>query len=310
MMLDAPLAPTLDVEADDQTGRPAQSRLKIIDGDVHPALRSVDDLKALPADALARAPGDLRLAAQARHELRALSEVDAARLPARCLAGGRRQSGLGPGPDPLAVPRRLRHRVRHPGAARPVRPQRAQPGVLGRPDLGRQRLAARLLHQARAAPQVRHRRCRPRTRRPRWPRSSAAPTILPIAQVFMLTRTSEPLGNRRYWPIYAAAERHGLPIGLHVFGSGGHAYTGTGLALLLRRGGCRALDLVPDGGDQPRHRGRVRALPAAQGRHDRRRLRLAAGAVVAPRQAVRAHAQRGAAPEDEAVGVHPPATSG
>ena len=44
----------------------------------------------------------------------------------------------------------------------------------------------------------------------------------------MLTRTSEPLGNRRYWPIYAAAERHGLPIGLHVFGSGGHAYTGTG----------------------------------------------------------------------------------
>ena len=50
MMLDAPLAPTLDVEADDRTGRPAQSRLKIIDGDVHPALRSVDDLKAfLPA---------------------------------------------------------------------------------------------------------------------------------------------------------------------------------------------------------------------------------------------------------------------
>jgi hypothetical protein len=31
------------------------------------------------------------------------------------------------------------------------------------------------------------------------------------AQVFMLTRTSEPLGNRRYWPIYAAAERHGFP---------------------------------------------------------------------------------------------------
>ena len=49
-----------------------------------------------------------------------------------------------------------------------------------------------------------------------------------FAQVFMLTRTAEPLGNRRYWPIYAAAERHGLPVGLHVFGSGGHAYTGTG----------------------------------------------------------------------------------
>src|SRR5262249_24523822 len=26
----------------------------------------------------------------------------------------------------------------------------------------------------------------------------------------------------------AAAERHNLPVGLHVFGSGGHAYSGTG----------------------------------------------------------------------------------
>ena len=51
-----------------------------------------------------------------------------------------------------------------------------------------------------------------------------------------------------------------------------------GLALLLRRGGRGALDLVPDGGDEPRHRGRVRALPAPEGRHDRGRLRLAAGA--------------------------------
>src|SRR5262249_16025070 len=47
-------------------------------------------------------------------------------------------------------------------------------------------------------------------------------------QPFRLPRTSEPLGNHRYWPIYAAAERHDLPIGLHVFGSGGHAYSGAG----------------------------------------------------------------------------------
>ena len=57
------------------------------------------------------------------------------------------------------------------------------------------------------------------------------------------------------------------------------------LALLLRRGGRGAFDLVPDGGLEPRHRGRVRALPAPQGRHDRGRLRLAAGAGLAPRQA-------------------------
>jgi uncharacterized protein len=49
-----------------------------------------------------------------------------------------------------------------------------------------------------------------------------------FAQVFMLTRTGEPAGNRRYWPIYEAAARHGLPVGMHVFGAGGHPYTGTG----------------------------------------------------------------------------------
>ncbi len=49
-----------------------------------------------------------------------------------------------------------------------------------------------------------------------------------IAQVFMLTRSQEPLGNRRYWPIYEAAAAHGLPVAMHVFGAGGHAYTGAG----------------------------------------------------------------------------------
>ena len=48
------------------------------------------------------------------------------------------------------------------------------------------------------------------------------------AQVFMLTRTMEPLGTRRYWPIYEAAQAFDLPVGIHVFGAGGHPYTGTG----------------------------------------------------------------------------------
>ncbi len=48
------------------------------------------------------------------------------------------------------------------------------------------------------------------------------------AQVFLLTRSREPLGNPRYCPIYAAAERYGLPVAFHVFGAGGHPYTGTG----------------------------------------------------------------------------------
>ncbi len=44
MTLDAPLAP--DLEADAERRAPAPSRLAIIDGDVHPAVRKLDDIKA------------------------------------------------------------------------------------------------------------------------------------------------------------------------------------------------------------------------------------------------------------------------
>ena len=44
----------------------------------------------------------------------------------------------------------------------------------------------------------------------------------------MLARTSEPLGSRRYWPIFAKAVEVGLPVGVHVFGYGGHPVTGAG----------------------------------------------------------------------------------
>jgi predicted TIM-barrel fold metal-dependent hydrolase len=50
-----------------------------------------------------------------------------------------------------------------------------------------------------------------------------------FVQVIMSPRSSDPLGHRRYWPIYAAAERCNRPIALHVQGfSGGHASTGSG----------------------------------------------------------------------------------
>ncbi len=48
-------------------------------------------------------------------------------------------------------------------------------------------------------------------------------------QIIVSPRTSEPLGRRRYWPIFAAAERAGLPIGLHPAAhSGGYPSTGSG----------------------------------------------------------------------------------
>jgi predicted TIM-barrel fold metal-dependent hydrolase len=50
-----------------------------------------------------------------------------------------------------------------------------------------------------------------------------------FAQVIVSPRASDPLGHRRYWPIFAAAERCNKPIALHVQGySGGHASTGSG----------------------------------------------------------------------------------
>jgi predicted TIM-barrel fold metal-dependent hydrolase len=49
-----------------------------------------------------------------------------------------------------------------------------------------------------------------------------------FAQVMLLTRTAEPLGQRRYWPIYQAAADVGLPIGIHAFGYGGTALTAGG----------------------------------------------------------------------------------
>ena len=49
-----------------------------------------------------------------------------------------------------------------------------------------------------------------------------------MVQVLLLSRTVEPLGNRRYWPIYAAAARAGLPVGIHAFGNGGQPTSSSG----------------------------------------------------------------------------------
>jgi predicted TIM-barrel fold metal-dependent hydrolase len=37
-----------------------------------------------------------------------------------------------------------------------------------------------------------------------------------FVQVLLLAMGDTPLGRRNWWPIYAAAERHGLPVGIHA----------------------------------------------------------------------------------------------
>jgi predicted TIM-barrel fold metal-dependent hydrolase len=49
-----------------------------------------------------------------------------------------------------------------------------------------------------------------------------------FAQVFMLSRTAEAAGRKRYWPIYEAAVEAGLPVGIHAFGYSGWPMTSSG----------------------------------------------------------------------------------
>jgi len=51
---------------------------------------------------------------------------------------------------------------------------------------------------------------------------------LRFVQVLMLANDSAPLGNRLWWPIYAAAARHRMPIGIHAGSTYRHAVTGVG----------------------------------------------------------------------------------
>ncbi len=49
-----------------------------------------------------------------------------------------------------------------------------------------------------------------------------------FVQVQFSGRPREPMGHRKYWPIYAACEQHGLAVMSHAFGSGGQPITGAG----------------------------------------------------------------------------------
>jgi len=49
-----------------------------------------------------------------------------------------------------------------------------------------------------------------------------------FVQVLVLAMGEMPLGRRQYWPVYAAAERHGLPLGIHAGSSFRHPVTSLG----------------------------------------------------------------------------------
>jgi hypothetical protein len=49
-----------------------------------------------------------------------------------------------------------------------------------------------------------------------------------FVQVLLLVMHDMPLGKRHYWPIYAAAEKHGLPVGIHAGSAYRHPVTPLG----------------------------------------------------------------------------------
>ena len=156
----------------------------------------------------------------------ALSEGPAQCVAPRRRAAGRRPAGLVAEVHAAAAPRSEQRRARHSLPA--VEPGPAQPRSRRRARDRHQRLADRRVGRARS------RGCAPAIVVPNEDaavasrRSSGAPATGLRAGADHAPRTSEPLGQRRYWPIYEAASAHGLPIGIHVGGHGGHPVTRLG----------------------------------------------------------------------------------
>jgi predicted TIM-barrel fold metal-dependent hydrolase len=225
MMLDAPLAAEADSADRPEPGK--EARTAIIDGDFHPAVRHIKDLKPyLPA-----------------HAWEVLSTY-----------GMRRRHGMGYEPYPKSAPNACRRDAWPEEGGRPgsslalIQRQYLDAygvsyaimgplGISGQSELNHD-LAVALASAVNDWQRDAFTRPDPRLRSGIVvPYEDAEASVREIdrcapdaayAQVFMLTRTGEPAGNRRYWPIYEAAERHGLPVGLHVFGASGHPYTGAG----------------------------------------------------------------------------------
>ena len=124
-------------------------------------------------------------------------------------------------------------------------------------------------------------------------------------QINISPRANEPLGRRRYWPIYARAQELGLPLGIHVGGYGGHAPTGGGWPSYYCEEHQSNAHTMAANSREPRHRRRAGTLPEAEDRLYRGRLRLDSFGDVADGPAFRALPQRGAASQAQAVRICP-----
>jgi predicted TIM-barrel fold metal-dependent hydrolase len=225
MTLDTPAPPLAEADLGDPPQQ--RARVKVIDGDVHPALRSLNDLKPFMASRWWECLGAY---------------------------GTRKRHGMSYEPYPKSAPRACRRDAWPEDGGVPgsnlelIRNQYLDAygvefGILGPLGVTGQGELNSGLAEALATATNEWQRQTFTAAEPRLKSAIVVPfedseaSVREIerraddgafAQVFMLTRSCEPTGNRRYWPVYEAAARHVLPVGLHVFGAGGHPYTGAG----------------------------------------------------------------------------------
>ena len=84
-----------------------------------------------------------------------------------------------------------------------------------------------------------------------------------FVQIMVLAMGENPLGRRQFWPIYAAAERHGLPIGIHAGSSYRHPVTSLGWPNYYIEDYVSQSLRLPGAGRKPDHRRRVCEVPAS-----------------------------------------------
>jgi hypothetical protein len=225
-MLDAPLPP--EAETGERTEARTHVRVGIIDGDMHPALRSLADLKPyMPArwwEVLAT------YGSRRRHGMTGLEPYPKS-APRACRRDAWPQDGGPPGSNLALIRSQYLDAYGIECAAM---------GLLGGTGQGEMNLDLAAAMASAANDWQREHLTGPEPRLRSGlvvPADDAAAAVAEIercgpdpafAQVFMLTRNAEPAGSRRYWPIYEAAASHGLPVAFHVFGASGHPYTGVG----------------------------------------------------------------------------------
>jgi predicted TIM-barrel fold metal-dependent hydrolase len=80
-----------------------------------------------------------------------------------------------------------------------------------------------------------------------------------FVQVLVLAMGELPLGRRAYWPVYAAALRHSLPIGIHAGSSYRHPVTSVGWPITYAEDYASQAEGggLPGAAHEPDHRGRL-----------------------------------------------------